>query len=111
LLGEEGAREDREGRVLVPRRHHGAGQRDASFDDELLHERCTGPSAPERSAGMAPGTKRNSHLCTGVRAAGPCPCLARRKVAGGAQGVADASSVADLAPQTRIAKPFLPRWV
>ena len=37
--GERSYGEDRQGRVLVTRGRHAAGQRHAAFDDELLHER------------------------------------------------------------------------
>ena len=38
VLGEDGGGEDGQGAVLVAGRDHRAGQRDAAFDDELLHE-------------------------------------------------------------------------
>ncbi len=38
VLGQDGGGEDRQRAVLVPGRDHRAGQRDAAFDDELLHE-------------------------------------------------------------------------
>ena len=54
--------EDRQRAVLVPGRDHRAGQRDAAFDDELLHELYAPPTAPRQgSRDRAPG-KRNSHL-------------------------------------------------
>ena len=67
ILGEEGGGEDRQRAVLVTRRDQGPRQRNAAFDDELLH-RLNAPSpAPEGSVGRAPG-KRNSHLGRSSRA-------------------------------------------
>jgi hypothetical protein len=53
LLGEEAGREQGQRGVLVPGRGHGARQRDAAFDDELLHGRAParGP-APGPAAGL-----------------------------------------------------------
>ena len=81
VLGEDAGGEDRQRAVLVAGRHHRAGQRDAAFDDELLHELSAppaghrGPADPlvERLASvtaMSPGVR--------VRARGPCFCLGER---------------------------------
>ena len=55
VLGEDASGEDRQRPVLVPGRDHRAGQRDAAFDDELLHERWAPPAAQDGPAGLAPG--------------------------------------------------------
>ena len=51
ILGQERCGEDRQRAVLVPGRHHRAGQRDAAFDDELLHELLAPPSRPPAGTG------------------------------------------------------------
>ncbi len=49
VLGEDAGGEDRQRAVLVAGRNHRAGQRDAAFDDELLHELWAPPAAQDRA--------------------------------------------------------------
>ena len=74
LLGEERRGEQGQRGVLVPGRGHGARERDAAFDDELLHELgAPAAASPRWDPRVAPG-KRNSHLVGQVRPARPLTC-------------------------------------
>ena len=78
VRGQDAGGEDRERAVLVPGRNHRAGERDAAFDDELLHELGASPRSHNRPSGLTQ-SKRNSHLPTGVRALRPATFPARHR--------------------------------
>ena len=73
VLGEDAGGEDRQRAVLVPGRHHRARQRDAAFDDELLHELWAPPAGRRGSAASPVGRLASvTAICSdGVRALPP----------------------------------------
>ena len=74
LVGEDAGGQDRERAVLVPGRHHGAGERRTAFDHELLHE-LAAPRTGHDGAEAAAFGEGNSHLRCQVRAGRPGTCM------------------------------------